>query len=98
MHPYYDQDVNVWARERARKARLVIASLTHVLSNRRAAKWLLCSVGLVFVIYGIAFALQSRSAENFCLKERHASTFYVSPWTLTRYCTIRGATFEAGDL
>jgi hypothetical protein len=98
MHPYYDQDVRVWARERAREVELVVARLTHALSNRRAATWLLGSVGLVFVIYGIAFALQSRSAENFCLKERHASAFYVSPWTLTRYCTFREATFEVGDL
>ncbi len=97
MHPYYDQDVRVWARKRAQKVRLVVASLTRVLSSRRTAKWLLGFVGLMFVIYGIAFALQSRSAENFCLKERHASTFYVSPWTLTRYCTIRGTTFEASD-
>jgi len=97
MHPYYDQDVSVWARKKARRLRLLVDSLSRVLLGRLSAKWVLGGVGVAFVVYGIAFALQSRSAENFCLRKRHASTFYVSPWTLTRYCTFRGTTFEAGD-
>ena len=97
MDPYYDQDASVWAREKARKLRLLADSISRAVSDRLTAKGLLGSVGLAFVVYGIAFAVQSRSAENFCLRERHAGTFYVSPWTLTRYCTVRGTTFEAGD-
>src|ERR1700685_3557273 len=95
MTDWYHRPIGELAREKAQEVQRLVADVRG--SRFLTARHVLVTLGAVAVIYGIAFASQSRSAEQFCLKKRHASSFYVSPWTLTRYCTYRGVTLEAGD-
>ena len=48
-------------------------------------------VGVIAAAYTIGFAFQSVRTERSCFGKRHGAAFYVSPWTLHRYCTIQGS-------
>jgi hypothetical protein len=97
----YDRNVSELVRERAQEMRTFLDTRVAPLMMRLTVTRLLAGLCAVALVYGIAFIHQSRSAERFCLRERHASAFYVSPWSLTRYCTRRAygteLTFEAGE-
>jgi hypothetical protein len=97
----YDRDVRELAREKLSELRAFAEKHRHRLPNWSARTWTLAGLGLVVAVYALAFASQSISAEHSCLRERHAASFYVSPWTLTTYCTFhtggREITLEAED-
>lgn len=72
------------------------------LPNWSPRAWTLAGLVLVALVYVVAFARESIKAERACLRDQHAATFYVSPWTLTKYCTFepgggRRVTIEAEE-
>lgn len=92
----YDRDVREIAREKLSALRAFGEKHKHKLPNWSARAWAIAGLGLVAAVYAIAFVSHSISAEHLCLRDRHAATFYVSPWTLTEYCTFR--TFDGREV
>lgn len=97
----YDRPVSEVAREFALQLRDFYEKHRGKLPKWTGRTWRLAGVGLVVATYAVAFAVQSVRAERFCLHDRHAVSFYVSPWSLSRYCTSdvsgRGYTFDASE-
>jgi LSD1 subclass zinc finger protein len=96
----YDRDVREIAREQLLRLHGFADKHRNKLPNWSKRSWTVIGLGVVAFIYALSFSAQSIRAEHECLQERHAAAYYVSPWTLTRYCTMhsggREYTFDAG--
>lgn len=98
---YADTPVSEAVRDYAASLRDFCEKHRAKLPTWKVSTWRLVSIGFVVVAYALAFAAQSARAEKYCLRDAGAISFYVSPWTLSRYCTMsasgREYTFDAGD-
>jgi DNA-directed RNA polymerase subunit RPC12/RpoP len=96
---YADTPVSEVVRDCAASLRDFYEKHRDKLPGWKAGTWRLVGIGIVVVAYALAFAVQSVRAEKYCLRDAGAISFYVSPWTLSRYCTMgvsgREYTFEA---
>jgi hypothetical protein len=98
---YYDRPVSEVGRDYALRLHDLYAQHRDKLPKWSGRTWTLVSISLVVVMYASAFAVQSVRAEKYCLRDQRAASFYVSPWTLSRYCTSQVAgreyTFDASE-
>lgn len=98
---YADTPVTEAVRDYAASIRAFYEKKRVKLPAWKASTWGLMTIGFAVIAYALAFAVQSERAEKYCLRDAGAISFYVSPWTLSHYCTMsvsgREYTFDAGD-